>query len=500
MKRFLIASVLFSAAFAAPSVEAREWTIVGPRALGMGGAGVAVANDATASYWNPAAFGFFSDSGGGEYGKRDWSAVLDAGAGAQVHEDLGEQIDILSNIDFGMFTGGAVDVTQVPEFIESISELKTFADNPDRALTVATNGGLRAQVSNFGLAGYAFADISAKGDLDLVNIGPTASFSVADITNPATYTSCGSCGTSTGFFSTSERATIEAYLGGLGWTTGAGSQAESFINIVENGIDTLPLADQPTTAEAITQIQNAATLLDSAAGGGTINTNDTRLLFKGIAVAEVPLTYGRKITDDFAVGGSLKYMKARVYNVSVDVFNKDFGDALDEATDTYADSSNFGVDLGALYRFGDKLRFGVVARNINSPSFDMLPLTPGGEDSIKEEVQVRAGVAWRPLSSVIFAADIDLTENETAVGGNTTSRLVSAGVEGSIFNFLALRAGIYKNLSSDDIGPVYTAGLGLNLWAVNLDIGAAMSSGTTTIDGNDIPKEVRAELALSALF
>jgi hypothetical protein len=504
MKRLLLASIVFSTTFAVASfAEAREWTIVGPRALGMGGAGVAVANDATASYWNPAAFGFFNDSTGGEYGRRDWSAVVDAGIGAQVHEDLGEQIDILSQIDFDMFTGGAVGLAQVPEFIESVSELKAFADNPDRALTVSANSGLRTQFGHFGLAGYAFADISAKGDLDLDNIGPTAdgtaTFDITELTDPATYGCGGGCVT-TGFFSGAERTQLQSYLTGLGW--GAGD-ATVFINIVENGIAAQPLSDQPTSSEAVAQVQNAATVLNSAAGvnGGTIDQNESKILFRGVGVAEVPLTYGRKITDDFAVGGNVKYMRARVYNVSVDVAGKDFGDALNEATDTHSDSSNFGIDLGALYRFGDKLRVGVVARNVNSPSFEMTPLVPGGQDSVKEEAQVRAGVAYRPFGSLILAADIDLTENETSIADGTgTSRLVSAGVEGNLFNFLQLRAGIYKNLSNDDIGPVYTAGFGVNLWAVNLDLGAAMSSGSTTIDGNDIPKEVRAEMALSALF
>ena len=137
LKRFLLASILFSTTFVvASSSEAREWTIVGPRALGMGGAGVAVANDATASYWNPAAFGFFKDSTGGEYGRRTWSAVLDAGFGAQVHEDLGEQVDIISRIDFNQFTGGDVTIAEMPDFIEMVSQLKTFDDNPDRALTI----------------------------------------------------------------------------------------------------------------------------------------------------------------------------------------------------------------------------------------------------------------------------------------------------------------------------------------------------------------------------
>src|SRR5688572_28962794 len=34
--------------------SAVEFTIVGPRAMGMGGAGVAVTTDAPATYWNPA--------------------------------------------------------------------------------------------------------------------------------------------------------------------------------------------------------------------------------------------------------------------------------------------------------------------------------------------------------------------------------------------------------------------------------------------------------------
>src|SRR5579884_3360716 len=42
-------------AVAVPSnVRALEFAIVGPRAMGMGGAGVAVTSDATATYWNPA--------------------------------------------------------------------------------------------------------------------------------------------------------------------------------------------------------------------------------------------------------------------------------------------------------------------------------------------------------------------------------------------------------------------------------------------------------------
>lgn len=505
VKRLVLASILCSAiaVSAAPS-EAREWTIVGPRALGMGGAGVAVANDSSASYWNPAAFGFFKDSGGGEYGKRSWSANLDAGAGAQVHEDLGEMVDRIFKADLPNIKGG-VALADVPGFMELVNDLKVFDENPDRALTITGNAGLSAQVGHFGLAGYAFGDISAKGDLDLVRIAPAdagATYTVDEITTPATY-GCGACATTN--YLDAQRADIVTFLNGLGWDN---TQANNLVDIVENGIASLPAAERPTATEAAALIENFASVVDSAidAGGGsaagTIDQNQSKLLFRGIAVAEVPLTYGRKINDDFAIGGNIKYMKARVYNTEVNIIaeNTEFGDALSTALDDYTDSSNFGIDLGALYRFGDALRFGVVARNVNSPSFDMKPRAGESEDSLSEQPQVRAGVAYRPFGALLLAADIDITENDTTVSNSSASRIISAGVEGNLFNFLALRGGIYKNIANDDIGPVFTAGLGFNLWAVNIDFGAAMSSGSTTIDGKDYPKEIKAEFALSALF
>ena len=50
----LIAGLALVVCFGGSAV-AEEWIILGPRALGMGGAGVAAVDDVTASYWNPAA-------------------------------------------------------------------------------------------------------------------------------------------------------------------------------------------------------------------------------------------------------------------------------------------------------------------------------------------------------------------------------------------------------------------------------------------------------------
>jgi len=51
MLRFCAAAVLL---LAPAQVVATEFVIVGPRAMGMGGAGVAITTDALATYWNPA--------------------------------------------------------------------------------------------------------------------------------------------------------------------------------------------------------------------------------------------------------------------------------------------------------------------------------------------------------------------------------------------------------------------------------------------------------------
>ncbi|MFQ5580810.1 MAG: conjugal transfer protein TraF, partial [Nitrospiria bacterium] len=183
----------------------------------------------------------------------------------------------------------------------------------------------------------------------------------------------------------------------------------------------------------------------------------------------------------------------------VKLFNTDFNNALNLALDDYVESNNFGLDVGFLYRPGDRLRFGIVGRNLNSPEFDMKKVLVSDPDQLEEKPQIRAGLVYKPLDSITIAADIDITKNETTVGNDFESQTVGAGVEFDL-KVVQLRAGALKNLAEDDIGLVYTAGFGLNLWAVNLDIGAAISKETTNIDGDNIPEAAKAEFALSMLF
>ncbi|HEX4049024.1 MAG TPA: conjugal transfer protein TraF [Elusimicrobiota bacterium] len=67
MKKTIAALFAFTLAAAAPlGAGAEEWTTMGPRAMGMGGAGVALSQGPLSSYWNPGALGRNSmDSYGG---------------------------------------------------------------------------------------------------------------------------------------------------------------------------------------------------------------------------------------------------------------------------------------------------------------------------------------------------------------------------------------------------------------------------------------------------
>jgi hypothetical protein len=129
-------------------------------------------------------------------------------------------------------------------------------------------------------------------------------------------------------------------------------------------------------------------------------------------------------------------------------------------------STAFGIDVGAIYRPSSWLRFGLVAKDINQPTFD----APGGGE-LKLGPQIRGGVAVNPYSSLTLTADVDATSNKTFVPG-VKSQVLSLGAEQTIFSeFMSFRLGAFKNMKDAGTPFTPTAGLGLRIFAFRMDVG-----------------------------
>ncbi|OGW37017.1 MAG: hypothetical protein A2X58_09905 [Nitrospirae bacterium GWC2_56_14] len=97
---------------------AAQFSVVGPRALGMGGASVASVNDSTAVYWNPAALADF----------RRVDIRIPASIGARDHVDLEDKWDRIRNIDALVQSGNLAAINETRSLLDDLNKPKSGAD------------------------------------------------------------------------------------------------------------------------------------------------------------------------------------------------------------------------------------------------------------------------------------------------------------------------------------------------------------------------------------
>jgi F plasmid transfer operon, TraF, protein len=217
---------------------------------------------------------------------------------------------------------------------------------------------------------------------------------------------------------------------------------------------------------------------DVATGGGFVSTpagvtnNGTTVSLTGamalraLEVRQAAFSYAYAFSDKmFSIGVTGKFLQGAAYSGSMTLT----GGSDVKITDNFGKptlSTAFGIDVGAIYRPSSWLRFGLVAKDINQPTFD----GPGGEE-LKLGPQVRGGIALNPYSSLTLTADVDATSNKTFVPG-VKSQVLSLGAEQTIFSeFLSFRLGAFKNMKDAGTPFTPTAGLGLRLFAFRMDVG-----------------------------
>jgi hypothetical protein len=204
------------------------------------------------------------------------------------------------------------------------------------------------------------------------------------------------------------------------------------------------------------------------------------MALRGLEARQAAFSYAYAFADKtFSVGITGKIIQGAAYNTTTNLQ----GGVDPNLSDNFGKaeiSTSYGIDLGAMYRPSSWLRFGVVGKDINQPSFD----APGGLQ-YKLTPQVRGGVALNPWSTMTITADMDITSNQTLVPG-LKSQVLSLGLEQTILSeFLSFRVGTYKNVQ--DAGSIFTptAGIGMRIYSFRLDLaggydfnkGGAIASG-----------------------
>ena len=350
-----------------------EFVTVGPRAAGMGGAGVAVTTDAYASYWNPAGLAMV----------KSMDIRIQGTGQATGREGIANALDDLN--DFNPNDTSAANQAKAQNIANEINK-------PGATISGIGSGGLYFK-GHFGE--HAFG------------------FNVSDVT-----------------------------------TSGA------FVSSPVQVSQTPP-------------------------GTGPITISGAMAL-RGLEARQAAFSYAYAFADKtFAVGVTSKVIQGAAYNTTTPLqggLDPNLFDNFGKATI----STSYGIDVGAMYRPSSWLRFGVVGKDLNQPTFD----APGGLQ-YKLTPQVRGGVAVNPWSTMTITADMDITSNQTLVPG-LKSQVLSLGMEQTILSeFLSFRVGTYKNVQ--DAGSIFTptAGLGIRIYSFRLDLagGYDFNKGGTLASG-----------------
>ena len=478
-------------------VSATEFRSSTVRALGMGGSNIASTNGVEATYWNPAAYGFFGESNDSAEAKsvdnsrlseKSWGMDLGLDAGGKAYGPLDANTTALkslvapSSIQTTNLTGASVGqtVADVAAFSKGIASL----DPSPMGVGAFADVGTGVRIGSYGINVRGSLDVGGTVTLDNQNARLDVFTALLNGTVPAGTPSTVPV-TPQLYFTDAQRQSmyngLVSQAGGL-----SGQEAVAVITSYETTLN----ANNPTNI----QPQDAANnLISAATAPGDITKNNTKWALRGALIKEVGITYGYAINDRLSVGGVLKYMQAELFDDQSDILGTtgNTPSSNNGATET---STGFGLDLGVMYRM-PSYQFGLTVRNINAPSFTY----SATGYTYKMDPQAKVGAAWMPSDEFTLELGYDVTKNKGVIETDE-SQYVNFGFEWDAWRVLALRAGAYQNLAQSDIGLVTTAGLGLNLWAVRLDIAGAISSNKVTFEGKDVPAYAMASLALSSDF
>jgi hypothetical protein len=409
LKKTLLATTLTAGLLAALSAQAGS-SVYDPRSLAMGGVGITTATARNASFLNPAAL-------------------------AATKEDE----------DFAFNVTAAVRAADPDKLIDDIDSLETTGDaltNAYNAFNLASNDlAKQAQAGQLSNALAAF-----KSDLSKVNnkAFDASAFAGTILAIPSKK------------FGIALHAGVQADFGAK-----LSYRDSAFFDLLSPQLAACSIA---ATECVDTDPNNVTvqTLLNSKTVNGELQL-DSRLELRGIAVSEVGLSLARRFEEygGIDIGLTPKMQKVKTFNQSISAQNAEID--LDRNT---LEASKFNLDVGVTKSYGDRYKAGLVITNLINNDYDLA----GSTEKIRLERQVRLGVSHHTDWTVV-GLDADLTKKKGLNGFSQDSQFVGLGAELDVW-LLQLRVGYRHDLSGNYDGMA-SVGLGLNLFGLHLDLGAA---------------------------
>ena len=516
MKKMMTVATLLSLSL---PVIAQALEFQTPGALGMGRAGVARTTDAYATFINPAGLAFY---------EKAFDMKLGAGVSVAISSSLADNVDKIGKLDLSStdmnYTTGVNGATaqQAADAVAKSAQFAAIVDDLAQKkgdLVVNVDLAIGFQIKNYGVGVFGVTELGAGiKDVDTKNLrigsstvnGATALINVNNLAADMGITATSPSIYKPGVLFTKAQfdKVVDAFKStGATQTTASQIAVKLESELAKSGVNTAGL----TTDQLVSGLVLTANTINPA--NDTIDNNKSTALLNGLAIAEIPFAYGHKFElgnyGKLGIGAAAKVMRGSVYyNVVKFSDFKDSKDITDKAKDQHTESTQLGVDLGALWRLEEvkyigPVNVGLSLKNLNTPKFDGPVVGGVSTEKVKVEPQARVGVAVDPLSWLSIAADMDLTTNKTVLPGRD-SQLIGGGAEFHFDNWyalwLALRVGAYKNLGESGSKPIITGGLSLGPQYCRFDLNAAVATEKGRYDNKSYPNEAKVEFALSTAF
>jgi hypothetical protein len=486
----LLGVIVLLTAFTADSALGEEWIVLGARARGMGGAGVAVGEN---PYWNPALLGkkFFT------FDRIELRIPMSIELTAQGHiiSEIDDVYDLMNEkgfdtiqLDLNAGLGDLQDIQTAMVLVKEINDINSRG----QGLFANLGWGAAARIGTN--IGVSWNTLSYFGGDPVFDLGPFTA--LADDGFPDLFNTTGTGDTP----ATPEgQALSNALLTELGPSGLTAAEADQFAYIAEQTV--IDLSD-PEQVDAL--ITAAEATLTGASATDTIYENKSGFILAGIVMHEYAMNFnGTFLGGMVSVGVAFKLIHSTTFErhfVVKDAIEEDDIESfinIPGGTSDYLEaylnpskiinfstevSYSFGVDVGILVRPMKELTLGLTAKNLNNPRFKFSSGT-----YIEMQTQVRLGVLFQPFKMLKLALDYDVFKNASYVLDGFYSQLVSLGAEFSPLDnkliALHIRAGGFKNIAEEEENIIGTLGLGLRLLIFELDVGVAVSTGTVAYVG-----------------